>query len=326
MFLDEDHEALVAAELTKQTLVDTQARMGMMLDLMPMGLLIHTRQGIIFGNQEAARLLQVSQDQIVGRHFLDFLQTQIDDAAQQMEEAFEGRICENSTEADIRTAEGMVRTIKLIAGALPWDGNPVVQLLLQDITDLKTIQKALHRLTITDELTSAFNRRHAFALANTFFNSAHRRSHALAVAVLDIDHFKRVNDTYGHAAGDIALKTFSQTVGEFISTPQFTGATFARVGGEEFLLLLPNMDEGVVIAVCERVRCSIEQQPIVTASGVFHTTVSIGISVRRPTDDSFDTMFSNADRALYRAKESGRNRVCVDDESLVSAQRSTVSK
>ena len=324
MFLDEDQEALVAAELTKQTLVDTQARMGMMLDLMPMGLLIHTRQGIIFGNQEASRLLQVPQDQVVGRHFLDFLQTQIDEAAQQMEEAFEGRICENSTEADIRTAEGMVRTIKLIAGALPWDGNPVVQLLLQDITDLKTVQNALHRLTITDELTGAFNRRHAFTVANTLFPQPN--PHALAVAVLDVDHFKRVNDTYGHAAGDIALRTLSQTVRELISTQQLDGATFARIGGEEFILLLPNMESDAVIAACERVRRCVEQQPIVTASGVFHTTVSIGVALRRPTDSSFDTMFSSADRALYRAKAGGRNRVCVDEESMEQQQRLTATK
>lgn len=325
MFLDEDHEALLAAELTKQTLVDTQARMGMMLDLMPMGLLIHTRQGIIFGNQEASRLLQVPQRQVVGRHFLDFLQTQIDEAAQQMEEAFEGRICENSTEADIRTAEGTVRTIKLIAGALPWDGNPVVQLLLQDITDLKTIQNALHRLTITDELTGAFNRRHAFAVANAFFNGRLPESHTLAVAVLDIDHFKRVNDTYGHAAGDTALRTLSQTIRELVSTLPLDGATFARVGGEEFLLLLPDMESDAVIAACERVRCAVEQQPIVTASGVFHATVSIGIALRRPVDNSFDTMFPNADRALYRAKESGRNRVCLDEECGGLPHRSTVS-
>ncbi|MDV4183594.1 PAS domain-containing protein (plasmid) [Rhizobium leguminosarum] len=88
MFLDEDHEANEAAELTKQTLVDTQERMGMMLDLMPMGFLIHTRQGIILGNQEAARLLQVPQDEVVGKHFLDFLTTHAGEAAKQIEEPF----------------------------------------------------------------------------------------------------------------------------------------------------------------------------------------------------------------------------------------------
>ena len=149
MFLDEDHEALEAAELTKQTLVDTQERMGMMLDLMPMGLLIHTRQGIIFGNQEAARLLQVPQSEVVGKHFLDLLTTHAEDAARQMDQAIDGRISVEPTEAEVKTAAGETRTITLIAGAVPWEGNPVVQLLLQDITDLKMIQDRLHLLAVT---------------------------------------------------------------------------------------------------------------------------------------------------------------------------------
>ncbi len=324
MFLDEDHEAVAAAELTKQTLVDTQARMGMMLDLMPMGLLIHTQQGVIFGNQEACRLLQVSQDQLIGRHFLDFLQTHVEEAEQQMEKAFQGSIGANPTEADIRTAEGTVRTIKLIAGSLPWDGNPVVQLLLQDITDLKEIQNALHRLTITDELTDAFNRRHAFSVARALFADARAQAHPFSVAVLDIDHFKRVNDTHGHAAGDAALRILSKAVQNLISTGQLGEATFARVGGEEFSLLFPNLGGQAAMVACEHLRRAIELQPVDFSGGKFHVTVSIGVAQLGEDDSSFDMMFSNADRALYRAKAGGRNRVCLDDESI-SPQRVSVA-
>lgn len=325
MFLDEDHESVAAAELTKQTLVDTQARMGMMLDLMPMGLLIHTQQGVIFGNQEACRLLQVPQDQLIGRHFLDFLQTHLDEAALQMDKAFQGSIGANPTEADIRTPQGTVRTIKLIAGALPWDGNPVVQLLLQDITDLKAIQNALHRLTITDELTGAYNRRHAFSVASVLFAAARAEAFPFSVAVLDIDHFKRVNDTHGHAAGDAALRTLSQAIQNLISTGQFGEATFARVGGEEFALLLPKMNSPEAMAACERVRHTVEQQPIVCTAGTFHATVSIGVAPLGESDGSFEVMFSNADRALYRAKAGGRNRVCLDDEAM-TLQRANASR
>ena len=312
MFFEEDSDALVAAELTKQSLVDTQARMGMMLDLMPMGLLIHTKQGIIFGNQEASRLLQMSQEEIVGRHFLDFLQTRVGEAASQMDEAFGGRIGLHTTEAEIRTAEGAVRTIKLIVGTLPWDGNPVVQLLLQDITDLKNIQDRLHRLTITDELTGAYNRRHAFATANALFREEGR----LAVAVLDIDHFKHVNDTYGHACGDMALKTLAQTIRDMTATKEFEHVTFARIGGEEFIILLPHMDIDAVSQACETIRSAVEQQPIVSSAGVFHVTISIGVAFRNEDDLSFDSLFSNADEALYLAKETGRNRICFHHRSL----------
>jgi diguanylate cyclase (GGDEF)-like protein/PAS domain S-box-containing protein len=308
MFFEEDNAALDAAQRTKQSLVDTQAQMGMMLDLMPMGLLIHTRQGIIFANQEASRLLRVSQDEAVGRHFLDFLQTHVTEAGQQMDEAFDGHSEIHAIEAEIRTTDGGVRIIKLIVGALPWDGNPVVQLLLQDVTDLKLIQEELRRLTITDELTGAYNRRHAFSVANTLFNSPAAAGSAFALAVLDIDHFKRINDTYGHASGDIALKLLVRVVREIVAENEYSKATFARVGGEEFLLLIPGLSEMETSGLCERIRSAVEKQPIVSPTATFHMTVSIGVSSRHG-DCSFETMFSAADNALYEAKKGGRNRV-----------------
>ena len=313
MFLDEDHEALEAAELTKQTLVDTQERMGMMLDLMPMGLLIHTRQGIIFGNQEAARLLQVPQNEVVGKHFLDFLTTHAEDAAQQMEEAFDGRISVEPTEAEVKTATGETRTIKLIAGALPWEGNPVVQLLLQDITDLKMIQHKLHLLAVTDELTGAFNRRHAFSLGHALFREGQAAASKVSVAVLDVDHFKRVNDTYGHAAGDAALKALTQSIQTLIAAESAHEMTFARVGGEEFMILFTAMEPAAVVEMCEQIRRDIEQRPVLSTAGSFKITVSIGVAAQGQTEGSFDTLYSNADRALYEAKSAGRNRVCRDE-------------
>lgn len=316
MFLDEDHEALEAAALTKQTLVDTQERMGMMLDLMPMGLLIHTRQGIIFGNQEAARLLQVPQNEVVGKHFLDFLSTHAEEATKQMEEAFHGRISVEPTEAEVRTATGQVRTIKLIAGALPWEGNPVVQLLLQDITDLKAIQDRLHLLAVTDELTGAFNRRHAFNIGHAMFREGKAVDGQAAVAILDADHFKRVNDTRGHSAGDAALRALTQSVQEIIALVTSCEITFARVGGEEFMILFSGAKPEAVFDVCERIRHAIEQRPVLSTAGPFRITVSIGVALRMETDTSFDVLYSNADKALYGAKSNGRNRICASVPEL----------
>ncbi|WEZ85602.1 sensor domain-containing diguanylate cyclase (plasmid) [Rhizobium sp. 32-5/1] len=324
MFLDDDHEAGQAAEITKQTLVDTQARMGVMLDLMPMGLLIHTRQGIIFGNQEAARLLQVPQDEIVGKHFLDFLTTHADEAAQQMEDAFDGLIGAKPTEAELRPATGDVRTIKLIAGALPWEGNPVVQLLLQDITDLMAIQDRLHRLAVTDELTGAFNRRHAFTIGRSLFDNEKALHRGIAVAILDVDHFKLVNDTYGHSAGDAALKTLTQTVNETLAGEPSQDIIFARVGGEEFMILFPVMVPDAVFNVCERIRREIEQRPVLSAAGTFRITASIGVTLQAAADPSFDTAYSNADSALYDAKSAGRNRVCWNNPTQEPLQQATI--
>jgi len=315
MFLEEDISSTEAAALTKQSLVDTQARMGIMLDLMPMGLLIHTMQGIIYANQEAKRLLKVSEGEVVGRHFLDFLQTNGDEAEAQITAAFEGQIHLKTTEVEIKSDDGVVRTIKLIAGSLPWDGNPVVQLLLQDVTDLKEVQQTLHRLAVTDELTGAFNRRYAFARARELFTQGDGAQRLLTIAVLDIDHFKRVNDTFGHASGDAALRTLSDTI-RALGGDDFT---FGRIGGEEFIILFPRMDVDVAKDFCERIRQQIENTPVATVGGVFSITVSIGISSKTGTDRSFDELFSRADAALYQAKEGGRNRVVLDSSSPVFA-------
>ncbi|TCV75932.1 sensor domain-containing diguanylate cyclase [Neorhizobium sp. S3-V5DH] len=297
----------------------------MMLDLMPMGLLIHTRQGIIFGNQEAARLLQVPQSEVVGKHFLDFLTTHAEEAAQQMEEAFDGRISVEPTEAEVRTAAGATRTIKLIAGALPWEGNPVVQLLLQDITDLKMIQQRLHLLAVTDELTGAFNRRHAFQMGHALFREVEAAPTGIALAVLDVDHFKRVNDTYGHTAGDAALKALTQSVQEFIAAEAAHKMTFARVGGEEFMILFTATEPEAVVEVCEQIRREIEKRLVLSTAGSFKITVSIGVAVQNQTDSSFDTLYSSADRALYEAKSAGRNRVCRHDAGPQPRGRSTAT-
>ena len=318
MFFEEDDSASLAAQRTKQSLVDTQAQMGMMLDLMPMGLLIHTRQGIIFANQEASRLLRISQDEVVGRHFLDFLQTQVTEAGRQIEQAFDGHAQVHAIEAEIRTAEGGIRIIKLIVGALPWEGNPVVQLLLQDVTDLKLIQEELRRLTVTDELTGAYNRRHAFSVADILFGSPPSAGSPFALAVLDIDHFKRINDTHGHASGDTALKTLVGTIREILADKQYQSTTFARIGGEEFLILLPGLTVEEASSLCERMRLAIAARPVLTPAGTFNMTVSIGLSSRRG-ECSFDEMFSMADGALYEAKKGGRNRVewaALDQETV----------
>jgi diguanylate cyclase (GGDEF)-like protein/PAS domain S-box-containing protein len=316
VFLDEDHEAVSAAERTKQTLIDTQARMGMMLDLMPMGLLIHTQQGIIFGNQEACHLLGIAKDQLVGRHFLDFLRSHVEEAELQMEMAFSGSIGAVPTEAELATGDGTVRIIKLIAGSLPWDGNPVVQLLLQDITDLKQIQNALHRLTITDELTGAFNRRHCLSVAKSLLMNACEHDLPFSLALLDIDHFKRVNDTHGHAAGDTALRSLARTVEDLISTGQLREAIFARVGGEEFAVLLPGLTHVEAVAACERLRRAVETCPILASTATFQITVSIGVADLEGRDVSIDNLLSEADDALYQAKAEGRNRVCSSSKGL----------
>jgi len=317
MFFEEECGAANDAELTRKTLIDTQQRLGVMMDVMPMGLLIHTQQGALYANKEAARLLGAQQTDMVGRHFLDFLESHVDEAREQIDAAFVGGGHIETTEASVKAIDGSIRTIRIIAGALPWQGTPVIQLLLQDITDLKLIQHKLEKLSFTDELTGLFNRRHALGIANEWISDP---SAAFSVILLDLDRFKKVNDRHGHAGGDLALQTLARTVTAAALTKEADEIVFARVGGEEFMLLMRQAAAAEAFLFADFVRKAIEDAKIIGSSGVFSITASFGISARRPEHSSFEEILSEADAALYEAKAAGRNRVCISrmsaDEEL----------
>ncbi len=310
-FVDDDAASLGAAELTKKTLIDTQERMGMMLDLMPMGLLIHTAQGIIFANQEACRLLQIGQSQAIGHHFLDFVEAgEIQLVGRQLEDSFANDRTMQNRETMIVRADGSEVHIKLISSRLPWQGNPVIQVLLQDVTDLKRTEQKLRRLTITDELTGAFNRRHAFYEAALYTDPDRQPRIPLSAVLLDIDHFKKVNDTYGHAAGDQALVSLTRTANEIINSAcDSDSAMFARIGGEEFLLLLPGIALSAALALAGKLRRAVETIRIKVPAGSFGITASMGVASFDDADQTFDGLLLRCDNALYTAKTSGRNRV-----------------
>ena len=311
LFLDDDAAALGAAELTKKTLIDTQERMGMMLDLMPMGLLIHTAQGIIFANQEACRLLQISQAQAVGHHFLDFVDTgEIEPIRRQIEDSFAHDKLMSSRETTIARADRTEVHIKLISCRLPWQGNPVIQVLLQDVSDMKHTEQKLRRMTITDDLTGAFNRRHAFYEAALYTDPSRQPAIPLSAVLLDVDYFKAINDTHGHARGDLALIELTRVANEVIrSSGDSDSAMFARIGGEEFLLLLPGMRLPAALDLAEKLRRAIETIHIDTPSGPIGCTASMGVAAFAEDDRSFDGLLLRCDAALYEAKNSGRNCV-----------------
>jgi diguanylate cyclase len=306
-FFDDD-EAFDAAALTQKTLIDTQERMGMMLDAMPMGLLIHTQQGILFANQEACRLLEVGKADAVGQHFLDFIHAkEFHKVREQFEKSFSNAAGMESHETKITQADGDEIFIKLISCRLPWQGNPVIQVLLQDVSDLKQTEQKLRRLSVTDELTGAYNRRHAFEVARWHLGDA---AGPLSLVLLDVDHFKAINDTHGHGAGDIALVELSRMCGAIVAEAD-AQSIFSRIGGEEFLAILPGFDRQAAIRVAERLRQAATTIQVSGPSFSFGFTVSLGVSTCSPGSDDLESLLSRADVALYRAKESGRN--CVRD-------------
>lgn len=161
------------------------------------------------------------------------------------------------------------------------------------------------RMASYDTLTGLLNRRAILEKAGEWLHHMRRYNGHLSVAMLDIDHFKRVNDRYGHRVGDRVLAALSSMMQRSIRNTDFVG----RYGGEEFLILLPHTDAVGAGVMAERVRASLAGVPMHDAEGAtFKVTASLGIAEYIDGDDE-DSLLSRADAALYRAKEAGRNRV-----------------
>ncbi|WP_203805487.1 diguanylate cyclase [Paractinoplanes tereljensis] len=164
----------------------------------------------------------------------------------------------------------------------------------------------VQELATMDELTGQHNRRHFYAIAGALVEASARGDRVLAAAMLDIDKFKNINDTYGHGVGDEVIRAVATRVRASIRHSDVLG----RYGGEEFAVVLPD-HEGQASDLAERMRQAVGDEPIPTQAGALTVTISVGLAHLDPADASLDQLLARADHALYRAKEGGRNRVVV---------------
>ncbi len=178
--------------------------------------------------------------------------------------------------------------------------------LQQEIDERKRLQEELRQQAITDELTQVFNRRYFLQLARAELTRAIRLHHPIAVALIDLDHFKRVNDDYGHAAGDQAIIAMAKICQKNIRAID----VFARFGGDEFALLFPEIDGAMASQILQRIQRVLVDQPLNLGGRPIALTVSAGVASFESKTDSVDMLLARADQALYQAKEAGRNRVC----------------
>jgi diguanylate cyclase (GGDEF)-like protein len=171
--------------------------------------------------------------------------------------------------------------------------------------DLKNAQVKLQRLATTDFLTGIANSRSFFETGGREIQRARRYGHPLAVLMFDLDHFKRINDTYGHAAGDRVLLAVTATCRDILRDID----VFGRIGGEEFAMLLPETDLAGGMATAERLRTAIAETSVDAGGVALQVTISIGVAVLLPEDIRVEEPLKRADDAMYEAKRSGRNRV-----------------
>ena len=180
----------------------------------------------------------------------------------------------------------------------------------QRTRELVEANQKLETLSLTDSLTGLPNRRHARHWLETLWQESEAEGHALACVMLDADHFKTVNDTHGHDAGDRVLVEFGHAVRDALRTDDVV----FRLGGDEFLVLCPRTDLDGALQVAEQIHQAVTALRVPTGEGHWTGSASIGVAVRRPGMSGLDELIQLADRGVYLAKAQGRN--CVRSANL----------
>ncbi len=178
------------------------------------------------------------------------------------------------------------------------------------------LREALHKIEVIsthDGLTGAFNRRKFDEELIREFSRARRYKAPLSLLLFDLDHFKKINDTYGHQAGDEVLRVVARIAGANLRKSDF----FARYGGEEFVIILPSTPQNGCQQVGERLRQAIASTPISWENISINATISVGVTQMRPATENCQALLSEVDKALYASKSNGRNRVtCYRSEEI----------
>jgi len=285
-----------------EQLREGESRLGLILDTSVLPIFISSRQdgGILFANASAVRLLGLGP----GRHDQG-IWVRPEDRSALLARLDQSRRVDDH-EALVRTPEDQ-HFWALIAGiTTTLDGEPAYLLTFNDISARKAMEDELRRLASTDPLTGIFNRRHLMDQGERELRRARRYGTDLALLILDIDHFKRINDKHGHGVGDDALKAMVRLCQNHLREID----VMCRLGGEEFVAILPETSDSAAMIAAERLRAAVEENSMTLPDGTdLRFTISIGLTAVRPSDNALSDVLSRADEALYEAKGAGRNRV-----------------
>jgi diguanylate cyclase (GGDEF)-like protein/hemerythrin-like metal-binding protein len=171
--------------------------------------------------------------------------------------------------------------------------------------ELSEANLQLEELSLTDVLTGLPNRRHAMRLLSTLWDEALQKNSPLVCMMIDADHFKEVNDVYGHDAGDEVLRKLAKILQHSLRNDD----TVCRLGGDEFLIICPNTDKEGGMHIAELTRKAVSDLRVPTGDGTWHGSVSVGVAYRLPDMKSYEELIKTADKGVYIAKEDGRNCV-----------------
>ncbi|MBU0620342.1 MAG: diguanylate cyclase [Gammaproteobacteria bacterium] len=303
--------------LAQSRLKEDEARLREITTTMSDGLLVTDHNGqITFANPEAGLLLGYNDHELLGRDMHGLLHVREDGSSCNRADCKLLQVVKTGTtyrgmEEFFRCKNGQALPISVSVSAIIKEQKAAgIVVAFHDITERKKFELELERQAQIDALTGLNNRRHFYELAEQEIVRTRRYGKPLSILMVDVDHFKSINDTYGHHSGDTVLQRLSDVCRQTMREIDIIG----RIGGEEFCILLPEANGAQAREAAERLReavaaTEVQLEPEVSIS----FSVSIGVAALVAEDDGVAAMLRRADAALYAAKYSGRNRVCVQE-------------
>ena len=290
--------------IAKQNLLESERRFRILASGAFEGIAITSQGKFLDVNSQLTQILGYEQDEIIGQPIINFVAPEDQDRV--MANIRDGT--ESNIEHEMLRKDGSRVLVESHGQTMVQGGIPIRLTAIRDITERKLFEVELKRQAHIDHLTGVSNRGYFMDQAELELSRAVRYGNPLSLYMLDIDFFKKVNDSYGHKIGDLVLIKLAEVCRQTLREIDIIG----RVGGEEFVILLPETDLAEATEVAERLRDSIAKSKVPLEGGLpLHFTVSIGVTSLVSKDDNMDVLLNLADKALYEAKEEGRNRVCV---------------
>jgi diguanylate cyclase (GGDEF)-like protein/PAS domain S-box-containing protein len=296
----------IANKVVERTrdLAESEANLRALVDFSPVSMVLTriTDSKVVLANRRAAAMFEVPLHAIQGRNPPDHWVNLTERGKYLDHVRRHGRV--DDFEAEFRTAGGRTFWARISGQRLRFGGDETLLATIVDITAQRQAHEEMRALATHDPLTGIFNRRHVEDILGKELERAQRHSRPLTVAMMDADHFKRINDSHGHHVGDEVLRAIAARCQQTLRAND----VFGRYGGEEFVVVFPETDLAAANSVAERLREAVAERPIVVGDVSLDVTVSIGLAEFAHGQD-LRMLFQRADAALYAAKEGGRNLV-----------------
>lgn len=310
---------MMEVRAAEQKLQESEERYRLLTHNSLTGIYVQQDAAFVYVNERLAEMTGYASEELIGRGFSDIVHPDDRALVEERERArSQGQSVVQRYEFRLVEKRGATRWVELLATNWRHLGRDDCMGNLADITerkdaetereqlisDLVTAREALHFQATHDALTGLLNRSATLDALTREVARAGREDSFLAVIMADLDHFKCINDTYGHLAGDAVLVEVAQRIRSSVRSYDLVG----RYGGEELLIALPGCDGAGALHFAERVRIAIGEKPVHTRDAEIHVTLSLGVaSIRAPEENAMQAMIRDADLALYVAKRSGRN-------------------